>query len=590
MPELSDAEVFAAPAPGHVAVGPLPSLPGYVSDPTYTPPQGQTSNPTWQAPQVPLGGAGHEMSDDQVFGGAQPADHRPTSQTLGFGEGLTTVGGNLLHVMRDLPGYGQATGLPAFLQNGVDAMQTARDVAALPASLIMSHLRNSNTEAEKTTRPGETGRTLGKFVGTVPFGGAIPVVSGAAQGFLGSDAPTDIGKAEDAGIGAVGGQIGGAVLAGAQRVISPALRPVAQWAAEHGIRATPGALMGGAAQKVENGLTKLAFLGPLVRNSQIRSIEDFNTATLNGALKPAGLAMPEGVSAGHEAIDAAHKTLSGAYNDLLPKLTVVQDAPIEVPAAADLSDTYRAKFDKLLKTQVLPKFSTEGGVPAMTGENMKSLDSLLGAQARRFGKAQDPLANEYGDAVSDLRGHLRDMTERSNPEHADQLGAINSGWAQLVRAEKAGTLAAQRGGVFTPSDLISAARSTDSSARSSATARGHALLQDWANTAKGVIPDKMPAGGSWMDHALEGIVTLGVGKEAGMPIVAKAAALEGLLGLAYTKPGQKVVTAALTQRPAWAPRAAELAEKLRPLLVGAGALAPQLPGVQSTMASSGLPR
>lgn len=566
---MTDADVFGAapttvqPA-APVSVQALPNLPGYVSDPSYTPPAGRANNPAWQAPAVALGGPG-DLSDADVFGQTTPAaaaaNNRPASQSLGFMESLAKP-------FRNFSDFNDATlgSLPAvggmFHSNATD--QAAR-----------AGMGRYFAQREQTERPGAVGQFAGNVIGTAPFVmGLGPVAGGAVSGALDSDAKTPTGVATDAALSALGGKFADMGLNALKSVISPTIRPAVQWALDHGIRLPPSTIMGGPAQAAEKTLSRLTLAGPMVRNSQIRTIEDFGRATIDNALQPAGLSLPKDIPAGHEAVNYAHTELSKAYTGLLPNLTVQRDPQLASELAnlrtqtADLDGPFQSRMNKILD-RVESGFDPSTG--AMPGTVMKDLDVHLGKQTAKASTDGSLFANEYGDLSSALQGSLRDAVERSNPAYADQLTGLNTGWAQLVRIERAALAAKQRGGVFTPNDLITAVGATDQSARDSATSRGQGLLQDWANQAKQVVPNTMPTGGHWLDHLMEAGVALGVGKEAGMPLVAKGAALEALLGSLYSKPLQPAVTAALTKRPGFSVPLANAYEPLRPAIQAAGA-------------------
>jgi hypothetical protein len=312
-------------------------------------------------------------------------------------------------------------------------------------------------------------------------------------------------------------------------------------------------------------------------------VTDANLSAVNNTLKPAGLALPAGVSAGTAAIDNAHKLFGNAYDAIAPKLTVVKDPILDhrlselAQSGLDLDPALATRYQGLTD-KVTSAFDKNGAMP---GAAARKLDVYLGQQQRRFGRSPDPFHQEYADAISDLQDALREATERTNPAFAGKLSALNSGYAQLVRLDKAAVLAKQTSGVWTPDQLMQAVTTAglDGSARQTSSARGRALLQDWAQSAKDVLPNTMPDAGNFWTHLPELMVTLGVGHEAGIPAIGKILAGEGVLGAAYTPAAQSAIRGAMTARPAGARTVAQILKDLQPVggYVGASAAPKMLP-------------
>lgn len=509
-----------------------------------------------------------ELSDLEVFGsalpGAQAKDDRPVSQPLGFGEGIHVVANNLTNLL--------SGSVPGMKSSGIGVSPLT-----LPAKLIMGQQQGVIDKAEKTARPGMIGKIGGEVFASAPLAvdalGAIPL--GIAQGVLTSESKDPFGKVMDATLGGVGGKLGDLAMTGIRKVVSPAIRPAAQWAMDHGIRITPGGLAGGMAKSVETGASKGTIAGPMIGAAQMRGIEDFNLATARHVLDGTGLTLPEGVAAGHEAVSATHNMLSGAFNSLAPKLSLAIDGPLTAArseatnAGTLMPAAYRARMDSLVS-----QLPVHGG--PINGRTVQDLTAQLRQEAADAAQSGDFFAKDYGRAVDKLRSAVEDGLERANPEQAQTLQALRTAWAKQVRVERAATNAVQDGGVYTPKGLLTAVRSSDQSARDNATARGEALLQDWAMNGKAVLPDKLPNAGSLWAHLPELAVTYGVGHEAGVPGIAGMLATEGAGGLLYTKPGQKIVNTMLTKRPAFATKTADILRELQPLLsYGAATAAPK---------------
>lgn len=542
-------------APAGTATNPSYDTPDLTGGPGvyHVTPQGQLSAPA-VAGTLTDADLGLHYGEEPGSSGTRTA--HPVSNSLGFLEGVDTVARNLGSAMQGV--------LPGTENNPVNL---PRIVASFPFRAAENQLQGYFRGAEKTATPGIAGRIGGELVASSPFaveGG--PLITGAMQGYLTSDADPNspLARLKDIVAGAVGGKIGDKAFAALKGIASPAVRDATQWAADHGIRLTPGGAAGGFFRWLENGAAKGTVAGPAVGAAQRRAIEDFNVATARNAVNAAGLDLPPNVQAGHQVINAAHQVLSDGYSALTPHLALPGDqqltsAAAEAQKAAKLlPSAYQSRVNSFVSQVPKP-----GSV--MTGAGVSDLTSALRAEASDGLSSNDFFAKKYGQAIDDLRSSIEDALERSNPQYAQNLQGLRQGWAQLVRIERAGRDAVQDGGIYTPKGLLSAVRSTDQSARDNATAQGEALLQDWATRGKEVMPDKLPAASNFWAHLPEIAVALGVGKEAHMPGLAALLGGEGALAGLYTKPGQAVTNAVLTKRPQFVRDIAEWAQNFRPL-------------------------
>ena len=519
------------------------------------------------AAEATAGGQPKELSDADVFGAqaptasAAPVDTRPVSQSLGALEGVTTMFKNGLNaVSGDLPAM---LGLP---RQPSDLLRI--NPLTLPLKAMVAAKDAYAKEQEKTYRPGVPGKIVGEVIAGAPLGvdelGVLPMA--IMQGSLTTEGKDPLSKLRDISLSAAAGKIGEQIAGGLSNVIAPKLKPAVQWALDNGIRLTPGGIAGGLGKSVETAASKGTIAGPMVGGAQMRGLEDFNLATVRKVLEPAGLTLPQGVQPGHEAVSAAHTALSHAYDALVPNLTLNKDAELisaanaARQAAKTLPGAYRSRL-----TAFADQISARRGVP-LSGDSVQELASSLRQEAADAQRSGDFFTAPYGRALDALHGAVDAALERSNPEFASQLQGLNQGWAQLVRVERAARDAVQDGGVFTPKGLLSAVRATDQSARDNATARGQALMQDWANAGKAVLPDAVPKSGSIWAHLPEIGVALGVGREAHMPGLGMMLGAEGLGGALYTKPAQAALQTVLTKRPAGAQSVADIIDQLRPLL------------------------
>jgi len=141
---------------------------------------------------------------------------------------------------------------------------------------------------------------------------------------------------------------------------------------------------------------------------------------------------------------------------------------------------------------------------------------------------------------------LRQLVTRTNPKFSKELKAIDTGYANFKRVEKAAGLVGAVEGVFSPAQLQSAVRASDKSKDKGRFATGSALMQDLSETGKTVLGNKLPDSGTPYRGMLPLFLGGGAGA-AGYPTIA-AGLLTG--PILYSEPGQRLAATLLTQRPA----------------------------------------
>lgn len=372
---------------------------------------------------------------------------------------------------------------------------------------------------------------------------AIPTKEGLNGGEFAKE------KAKQALIGSVAGAIPAGIAGAAGRVISPKASQSAELAAlkKGGVQPTIGQAMGGAFNTLEEKLQVVPFFGDMITRSRGMARDDFNKMAINEVTAPIGVKIDK---IGSEAIAEAGDAISKHYDDVLSNIKGVR---FDEEFAGNLSNLRgmaeymtpddAAVFEKILQKEVGSKIGS-GGVEAVT---YKQLDSKLGKLINQK-KANSP---ELADALRELQALMRDQVSRSNPEQAAALDAANAAWAKLVRVEQAAKQAANKDGVFTPAQLMSAVKGADKSTRKRAVARGEALMQDTALAGQNVLGNKYPDSGTAGRLAAAG----GIGAAGYMnPLVLGGV---GVGGAAYTRPVQKALVNALTERPEMAPQIAE---------------------------------
>jgi len=143
--------------------------------------------------------------------------------------------------------------------------------------------------------------------------------AGAATGY--GKSQDEISPLEDTVMGGLYGLGGTAAVGGGLRLLSPRVQPGARELAEQGVEMTPGTAFGGTAQKAEQALQSVPFLGSLITEARERGVESFNKNAYNQVLKTIDpkLQLPD-VSTGRNAYGYVSNKINEAYNSVVPKL------------------------------------------------------------------------------------------------------------------------------------------------------------------------------------------------------------------------------------------------------------------------------
>ncbi len=506
----------------------------------------------------------------------------------GMAQGVYDVGAGGLGLL--------AHGLRAFAPEGSAlAGWTNEKIAALDRANQAQEKRYRNEWRQGNVPEPDWSRLGGQALATLPVGaaaGAIApgaglagrIATGATAGAV-SNALSPVGAQPTEGdywgqVGrntALGAGVGAAapvVLGAAGRVLYPNAVARNEELISRGVTPTIGQALGGAPNRIEQGLTSLPGAGDFIKAARGRPIEQAYRGALNDALAPIGETLAPGTKSGPEAMREMYSKVSGAYRDLLPQVTAQADQPFlqdftKIYQNSKLLAPDRAQqFDKLVTGQVLNKFSPAA---QMSGETFKGVDEVLGKEASTYMRASgDPDARKYGQAIRDLQQSLRNMLERNNPDQAEALQAANESWKRMLPLERAASYTGTDEGIFSPAHLLRAVQSTTPGRKF---AQGGGVGQPYATAAKRVLGSTLPDSGTpYRGFAgLSGLaatggalgIPFGLGPEgmvAGMGLGLGSAAL-------YSSPMQRLLTGAVTQRPdSWA----AVAQGLRDLTPYAG--------------------
>jgi len=554
-----------------------------------TSPDGQAYNIT----------APDEASQDEVMAYAQrnfkmlakePVKAAPISRTEKIGQGMKdSFDGGAQLLTNILPNSVVKAGNAA---NNWLADKTGL-VARLPEGGVNEQVKqNEQAYQAKRTAAGESGfdgyRTIGNVLS--PANLALATKMPVAASLAGKIATSATGGAASALLnpvtegdywGGKGTQVAtGAAFAGAMpviagglaRVISPNASRNANIATlkAEGVKPTIGQTLGGFANTMEEKAQSLPIIGDAISAARRQGVEQLNRAAFNRALGPVGKKLPIDVPLGNEAVAHTGKVLGDAYEALLPKLTAQADQPFfakltSLKSMVDngaLDPKYPALFEKTLANRVIGKFQ---GQNAMTGQTLKDTESFLSNEIKRFGQSQDPDARLIGDAFKEVQSELRDLVARNNPQYASELKAINTGWANFKRIQRAAGAVGADEGVFTPAQLQNAVKAGDKSKDKARFAEGKALMQDLSGAAKTTMTGKIP------DSGTAGRLMLGAGGlSAGLLNPLIPAGLLGGAGL-YTAPMQSLLRGAVSTRGQSAKAIADATKKAQAVLVPGGA-------------------
>jgi hypothetical protein len=433
-----------------------------------------------------------------------------------------------------------------------------------------------------------SGGALMKGASMIPsFARANPYLQAAGVGAVaGGLTPSEQGKSgmeaisqvpEKALYGAGGGVIGTGIGRGIANVIGPNLDAAVKKLIGEGVNVTPGQMIGGMAQRFEDRLTSVPLLGDIIQSSRSKGIEEFNRAAYKRALDPIGGVVPK--ETGRAGIESVKNQISNAYDTLLPKLTFKPDNQFLTKLSNVKDDIEGIDPDNAKKVadsvfDVVSKRLDKNG--QVNGEKFKVIEEKLGGLAKTYRASQDADQKLMGDAYASALGELRQNLARNNPQFAEELGNINTSFANYARLRGAGSMANTQE-MFTPSQLAAAIKSADKSAGKGATATGKALMQDLSDAGVQVLPGKIPDSGTAgrsAVNALAGALLGGGGATAyqSYPIATGTAALLGAAASAPYMPGvRNLVTTIGGKRPESAQKLADLIREYSPYLAASGA-------------------
>ena len=423
-------------------------------------------------------------------------------------------------------------------------------------------------------------RMAGNIAMTAPIAGVTSVPAslkgrigmGAAQGagFAALQPVTEgdfaTEKANQMGTGAAVGGVMAPVVGAAARLISPkaSVNPDVKALQQAGVHPTVGQALGGHVARLEEKMQSLPIMGDAITAAHGRGVEQLNRAVLNRAIAPIGGKV---TATGQEGLQQVRKQLSNAYDNLLPKMSVNTMDNQFVTNVSNLRSMVSALpaneaklFDDVIVREIEGRLAPNG---ILSANNLKEAQAAIRENAIAFSKSNDAYQNKLGKALRQLGEELKTLVERSNPQYAKELSAINNGWSVYERAKlAAGYANAEK---FSPAQLQRAVKAQDITKKKTAFTEGRAPLQDLSDAAVRVMKNRTPDSGT-ANRLMYGVGALAsYGIHPGIPLGLGAGTL------AYTPAMQNLLTGMVTKRPQQAQRLADLLLQSQPYFA-AGAI------------------
>lgn len=332
------------------------------------------------------------------------------------------------------------------------------------------------------------GQKLGRIGGLV--------AGGAAQGYV---APYATSGEHDA--NTIAGALAGPALVGAGKVVGKVATgfatPEARRLIEQGVKLTPGQMLGGRANALEQAVTSSPVTGDIIAAGRANAMKTFNQSAINKALAPIGQKLPRGIPAGQKALAWAADRASGAYEDALSNTQAKIDGPLLQRLGAIAKNAPPQAKDEIrqvIQNDVLGRLSQNGGT--ISGADYSNLVSDLGKAKASYTSAPKQTSSDRAMArsISDILGSLNDMYTRVNgPEAVQQLANARQAYKGFATLRDATNAAGRtRQGVFTPGEFLGAVKKGDKTQAKGAFAKGQAYMQDFGNDAQDVVGNTMP--------------------------------------------------------------------------------------------------
>jgi len=336
-------------------------------------------------------------------------------------------------------------------------------------------------------------------------------------------------KAGQMGIGALSGAVLGPATETGARVISPIVADKARQLAALGVKMTPGQITGGLGKRAEDILQSLPVVGDYIRDARLKSMESFYRRGADQVLEPLNRRLPPGaqpyklpdaIESGYDATAYLQDTLGTAFDRTFQGTTFVKDAQFNKDVRSLYAQVRRTLGDdaysqmkreaaNITNQRMRAASKTRGQGAPLTSDQVQG--ALTTAKEIQRSKMADPADTQRRLAryVGDYRKAMERAVNRQNPGWWDNYQDASKSYAMFTRFQAASrnpaTLAHE--GMFSPTQLGSAAVAMDPTLRKGAVARGEALMQRYAGLGKDVLPSKVPDSGTPERSFLLGILS-----------------------------------------------------------------------------------
>lgn len=461
--------------------------------------------------------------------------------------------------------------------------QFTKDINAAIPQIDATMQGQDQAYAAQRAAQGGSGVDLARMAGQVAPALAIPAGAdtllgnlgmGAASGAVQGAAMTGPGQSygHNALVGGAAGVAGAGLASVAGKVIG-GLKPSAnaQLLIDKGVVPTPGQLVGGAANTMEEKAASIPFAGEAVASARRASINDMNKALYKDILEPIGETAPTTV--GRDAVGDVGDKLSARYQNLLPQVSFTPDSQFMsdlrgiAQDVSSLPPDIRTRFSAIIDRN----FTSQLKNGQMDGDALKQVESAIGKHASDLKGSSDTFQRDMGGALNDVQTSLRDALARQNPQQAPELQAINQAYSRYSILRDAAARVNDPGKPIMPGQLQAAVNQADNTVGRGNFAKGLARGQDMSDAAMDVLGSKYPDSGTAARIGLYGIL-------GGLTHINPIAGAAGITasGLYGTKLGRQVMLAALTSRP----------DIFRSLGAGLQSVSPQVGGAAGVLSGS----
>ena len=317
--------------------------------------------------------------------------------------------------------------------------------------------------------------------------------------------------------GAVGQGVGESVAKGLGAMFrGPVAAPGVKEFVEAGGEPTIGQALGGTPKAFEEKLSALPFLGGHINEAQKRSLESFNTSTLQGIVDTLNkgirtapsqeVALPGQAAVQRELVDlgkikpnstgykAVKEAASKAYDNLAlqtsgemtPELAAGLQGIKEI--SKNLRLEFRNQIDDILENSVFSRFKDGQRVD---GTTLKEILTELRIVGESYIKSSIADERRVGGAAKEASSLIKQMMDVQNPRYAEALNAVDNAYRDAKRMETAMTSSVSHE-MATPASLLQALRGKNRVGY----AEGEMPMQVEARRAQEIIGNKLPSSGT----------------------------------------------------------------------------------------------